>query len=85
MSLMNKEEQTFQLYTREATLIECTNLDMIEVQLDISNTSSIYSIASVEDIDESTTSDYILINSFTSKPYGISRKIWSYPKQYITK
>lgn len=68
------------LYTKEATLIRCTNLDLIEIQSDISDTSSIYSIVSVEDVEEITlTADYTLINSFTSKTWN-RRKIWTNPK-----
>lgn len=56
-------------------MIECTYLDLIEVQYDISNISSIYSIIYVDDTDEITSIiNYTLINSFISKPHGIAEK-----------
>lgn len=52
------------LYTKESIGVKCTNLDLIEVQSDISDTSSIYSIISVDDKGEVPyATDYSLINS----------------------
>lgn len=72
------------LYTKEATLVGCTNLDLIEIQSDISDTSSIYSIILIDNIEEITpTTDYTLINSFTSKPHGITKKYGITPYDMI--
>lgn len=66
------------LYTQEATLVGCTNLNLIEVQLDIYDASSIYSLISIKDMEEfPSTSDYTQVNSFASKPYGIAKNICS--------
>lgn len=56
-------------------LIGCTNLDLIKVQYDVFDTSSIYSIISADDMKEiPPSSDYTLINSFTNNPYGMTEK-----------
>lgn len=63
------------LYTHEATLVGCMTLNLIKVQLDISDASSIYFIVSVEDMEEIPSfSDHTLINSVTANPYGIADK-----------
>lgn len=63
------------MYTREAKLVSSTNLDLVEVQSDVSTVSSVYSIVSVNDLEEVLSSfDYTLINSFIDTPYGIAEK-----------
>lgn len=50
-------------------MVGCTNLDLIEVQSDISD------IISVDDMEEiSATSNYLLVNPFLSKSYGLTEK-----------
>lgn len=63
------------LYTKESTIVGCTNLNLIEVQSDISDTSLVYSIISMDDMEEiPPTTDYSLANSLLAKPYGIAEK-----------
>lgn len=62
------------LYIKEAKLVGCTNLDLVEVKFDVSDTSSIYSIIYVEDMEEIPSSDYTLVNSFLNNPYGLAKK-----------
>lgn len=61
--------------------MDCTNLDLLEVQSDISNTSSIYSIMSVDDMEEETSSaDYSLINSLANPEEELTK--YGYASKY---
>lgn len=63
------------LFSWAANVVNCTEMDLIEIISDVSNESSIYSIVLVDDLEEVTSpNDYETVNELLYEPSSIALK-----------